>query len=148
MCKVELSQSCQLSQAGSTFARACYDEISTATRTLLRIKETTQLAFSPFIDAGSLIAANIMRPIGEGTQFGISYEQFGSEWKPVYRGNLLFVLRNLVAAVLGLVTDLARTWGAALMWLTTAAGGAIILLIGIGLLSWGGGRWRSPSSQR
>jgi hypothetical protein len=60
----------------------------------------------------------------------------------------LTVLLPALAAVLGLVTDLARTWGAALMWLATAAGGAIILLIGIGLLSWGGGRWRSPSSQR
>jgi hypothetical protein len=79
------------------------DEFGFASRTLRRIRDTLQVAVSPFIEGGNLMVANIMRPPANVASFGDSLIWVNGEWIVLYPTNLLFVLRNLVAALLGLV---------------------------------------------
>ena len=89
-----------------TFSRSSPEhphEFSFANGTLRRIRDTLQVAVSPLIEGGTLMAANIMRPPLIPTPFRDDLVFVNGEWIALYPTNLLFVLRNLVAALLELV---------------------------------------------
>lgn len=97
-----LSPSCAWHGAGIPSDEASYYELNSIRRTVLRIKDTAQLSVSPLTDAGTSLSANVMRPFGDGTMFGKDIRLIKGEWVILSHSNLLFVLRNLVAAILGL----------------------------------------------
>ncbi len=97
-----ISPSCVIPEDGTLLNETSRDELNIVAYTFERFKETAQIALSPLIDSGTLLTANIMRPFGDGTEFGKIYERGVEKFSLVSQSNLLFVLRNLVAWVLGL----------------------------------------------
>ena len=90
----------------------------------IRITDTVQLATNTFTDKGVLLAANIMRPIGEGTAFGwrSEYDSKGGWVKWAYE-NRPFVARQLVAGLLGLLLYAGATW--VILWFVEEEGQAL-----------------------
>lgn len=84
-------------------------------RSALRVLETGQVTLSVLSDGGVLLAANIMRPLGEGSGFGKLWKAFrvgqDYDYRLVLDTNLLFVLRNVLSAILGVIMYVILTWG-------------------------------------
>lgn len=104
---------CLLKNTECTFEekREQYNVIDMKYRRNVRIGETLYTSIFTFIDNGILLGANIMRPVGENTEFA-------SIWEHDENGNLLrvgydnrpFVARQIVAGILGLLLYAGTTW--------------------------------------
>ena len=77
--------------------------------TYWRVIETANTSALSFTDQGVLISANIMRPIGQTSMFAIQHNTTTDTWYP---DNRPFVLRQMVAAALGLGLYGLLAWGA------------------------------------
>lgn len=84
-------------------------------RPALRALETGQVTLSVLSDGGALLGANIMRPFGEASIYG---QEWGNvrvgnvyEYQMTRNTNLLFVLRNVLSAGLGVIMYGMLTWG-------------------------------------
>ncbi|MCA9884133.1 MAG: hypothetical protein KC708_14215 [Anaerolineae bacterium] len=73
------------------------------------VSETLYSGGLTLADQGVLLAANIMRPVGEHSAFTAQYDQFTDAY---HYDNRPFVLRQMVAAALGLGLYGLLTWGA------------------------------------
>lgn len=92
-------------------------------RAALRALEAGQVTLSILSDGGALLAANIMRPFGEGSVYGLEYRYVGIDDNYGYQmtrySNVPFVVRNIASAGLGIIMYIVLTWG--LMRLTRLA---------------------------